>query len=168
MTGISSRIAALAGAALLAVGGAALWLSADSGPAEATRTPPPPVTPAAEAPAPLLAPPPPAPVDREGKRFARADRDDDGRITQAEYLAARRRNFDKLDRDGDGRLGFEEYATSGIAKFAKADADGNGALAPAEFATTAPKPRVRQTASVEKCACPPTETAALPEGEAAD
>jgi hypothetical protein len=168
MNGASSRIAALAGAAILAVGGAALWLSADSGPAEATRSPIAALPPAESAPAPLLAPPAPAPLDREGRRFARADRDDDGRITPTEYLATRRRNFDKLDSNGDGRLGFEEYAASGIAKFAKADADSNGDLAPAEFATTAPKPKARRTASAGKCACPTPDSAALADAEPAD
>jgi hypothetical protein len=170
MPATTSRLAALAGAAILAVGGATLWLSADTGPVEATK--PSDIAslpaPAAE-PSPLLAPSAPeAPLDREGKRFARADRDDDGRITQAEYLVTRRRNFDKLDLNRDGRLGFEEYAASGIAKFAKADADADGALVPPEFATTAPKPRARQTASAEKCACPALETAAAAEGEGQD
>lgn len=163
MPGLTSRIAALAGAGagLLTVGGAALWLSADSGPAEASR-------PSIAAPGSAVADEAAPLLDREGKRFARADRDDDGRITQAEYLTTRRRNFDKLDKNGDGRLGFEEYAASGLAKFGKADADGNGALAPAEFATAAPKPKLRQTASFEKCACPPAQTAEILEGDATD
>jgi hypothetical protein len=155
---LTSRIAALGGAALLAVGGVALWLSADSGPAEASRTtasaPLPPATDdsaGAEGPTPLLAPPPPAPLDREGKRFARADRDDDGRITQAEFLATRRRNFDKLDVNGDGRLSFEEYAASGIARFAKADTNGDKVLNPSEFATTAQKRKAPKLAATTPC-----------------
>lgn len=153
-----SRIAAIAGAGLLAVGGFMLWPSADNGRAEATRVAAPAAAELPEA-EPLLSPAPAQPRNREEQRFARADRDDDGRITQAEYLTQRRRNFDKLDVNGDGRLGFEEYAVSGIEKFGKADSNGDGALLAAEFATTAPKPKIRQTASVEKCACPPQEMA---------
>lgn len=87
---------------------------------------------------------------REKKRFARADRDDDGLIEQAEYLANRKKAFDKLDANGDGRLDFAEYAVKTVAKFAGADADNNGRLTAAEFATTAPKPRVKKPVD-----CPP-------------
>ncbi|WP_199554497.1 EF-hand domain-containing protein [Sandaracinobacteroides hominis] len=155
------RLAALSSAGLLAAGGVALWFSADVQRAEAGRIP------VAEAAAPaeesepeLVAPEPTRPKTREEQRFARADRDDDGRITQAEYLTQRRRNFDKLDLNGDGKLSFEEYAASGIEKFRKADANGDGLLLAAEFATTAPKVKKIQTASAEKCACSPTQTAA--------
>ena len=159
------RLVALLGALLMLGGAAALWFASANSRADATTTPPPARTSlatAGEAPEdPLLAPLPPAePKSREEQRFARADKDDDGRITQAEYLAARRRNFDKLDANRDGRLSFEEYATSGILKFRKADANGDGQLIPAEFATTAPKPKNRQTASVEKCRCPQDQLAA--------
>ena len=64
------------------------------------------------------------------------------------------------DLNGDGKLSFEEYAASGIEKFRKADANGDGLLLAAEFATTAPKVKKIQTASAEKCACSPTQTAA--------
>lgn len=157
------RLVALVGALLMFGGGAALWFTAADGRAGATTARlPRPALPAAPAGAeePLLAPPPPAePKSREEQRFARADKDDDGRITQAEYLAARRRNFDKLDTNNDGKLAFDEYAASGLAKFQKADSDGNGALVAAEFATTAPTRKNRQTASVEQCRCPPDQMA---------
>jgi hypothetical protein len=146
-----ARAAAVVGALALAAGGVALWVSAGDAPAEATRVAAAPLPPADDA-EPLFAPAPTAPKSREEKRFARIDRDDDGRITQAEYLALRRRNYDKLDVDGDGKLGFEEYAVAGLAKFAKADADASGQLAPSEFATTAPPPRKVQTAAA--CNCP--------------
>ena len=154
----SSRLLALAGALLLLVGGLALWLSADRGEAIAATQVPAAAT-TVEDTARALAPDLPTPEpqrkkSKEEQRFARADRDDDGRITQAEYLHQRRRNFDKLDKNGDGRLSFEEYAASGIAKFQKADGNRDGILLPAEFATTAPKPRATQSASAAKCNCP--------------
>jgi hypothetical protein len=166
----AGRFAAVAGAALLVVGGVSLWLSADgqgAGAATAASA----KLPAQAAVAPedaTLTIEPARPKSREEQRFARADKDDDGRITQAEYLQQRRRNFDKLDVNGDGGLGFEEYAASGIAKFRTADADGNGALAAAEFAKTAPKPKNRQTASVEGCRCPPTGAVASSNGDLPD
>jgi hypothetical protein len=158
----SGRAAAIIGALVLLTGGVTLWLGADRGEAgAATARPPENSLPAIAAePGADLAPAPPERArSKEEQRFARADRDDDGRVTQAEYLQQRRRNFDKLDANGDGRLEFSEYATSGIEKFSKADADRNGQLAPAEFATTAPKPKNRQMASVDGCSCPSGQTA---------
>lgn len=84
---------------------------------------------------------------REEKRFARADKDKDGRITAAELLEPRRKTYAKLDTDGDGRLTFEEWAVTTSEKFASADADRSGWLTPAEYETTKPKPVKR------KCAC---------------
>lgn len=158
-SGRPSRLAAIVGALLLALGALALWLSADRGSAVAT-----PVAQAAGAepatPSPILPetvdePTPVKKKSKEEQRFARADRDDDGRITQAEFVHARRRNFDKLDRNGDGVLQFSEYAASGLAKFAAADTDKDGALRPAEFATTAPKPRAKPAGGTPACRCPP-------------
>lgn len=94
----------------------------------------------------------PRPKTREEKRFARADRDDNGLISEEEYLHNRRRNFDRLDVDGDGRLSFREYARSGIDKFAGADANGDGVLDAEEFATLAPKPRATPARAKN---CPP-------------
>jgi hypothetical protein len=167
LSNLPVRLVAIIGALLLAAGAVALWVASGNGRAGATTT-----RPAAKAPAEnpadvladpadaLLAPPVAPPrKSKEEQRFVRADRDDDGRITQAEYLQQRRRNFDKLDANGDGRLSFEEYATSGIGKFRKADANADGALLPSEYATTAPKPKNRQMASVEPCRCPPPRLA---------
>jgi hypothetical protein len=93
--------------------------------------------------------PPAAPAkSREEKRFARADKDDDGRITRAELLEPRRKAFAKLDANGNGSLSFEEWAVKTSEKFAGADADGNGALTAAEFETTKPKTRPKP-----KCNC---------------
>ena len=148
-----------------------MWLSAD---AQQVHANVPPALPLAAAPADhessaaddslYLAPAPASAKSREEKRFARADRDDDGRITQAEYLAPRRRNFDKLDTNGDGKLSFEEYAASGIAKYLKADANGDQRLSAAEFATTAPKPAKARLAAAP---CPPDRATRRQEGRAA-
>lgn len=97
----------------------------------------------------VLRAPEATPKSREQKRFARADKDDDGRITAAELLEPRRKAFAKLDKNGNGSLSFEEWATRTVEKFGTADADRSGFLTPAEFATTAPKPAKRKAA----CAC---------------
>ena len=85
---------------------------------------------------------------REEKRFARADKDDDGKITRAELLEPRRKAFAKLDANGNGALSFEEWAVKTSDKFSGADADGNGALTPAEYEATKPKKRGKP-----KCSC---------------
>lgn len=89
------------------------------------------------------------PKSKEEKRFARADKDENGRITLAELVEPRRKAFAKLDVNSDGKLSFEEWAVRTIDKFEGADADDNEALTPAEYATTAPKPRPKKPA----CAC---------------
>jgi len=97
----------------------------------------------------VLRAPEASPKSREQKRFARADKDDDGRITAAELFEPRRKAFAKLDKNGNGALSFEEWATKTVEKFGTADADRSGFLTPAEFATTAPKPAKRKAS----CAC---------------
>ena len=140
----------LAGAAacfLLMTGAFLIWQSrAASGPGL-------PTAPAARAPgwfgdsAPLEAPEASAKT-REEKRFARYDRDKDGKVEAAEYLAARRRNFDKLDVDHNGALSFAEYAVKGIDKFNAAGGK-KGWLTPAEFVATAPPQSKRKLG----CSC---------------
>jgi hypothetical protein len=76
---------------------------------------------------------------REEKRFARYDKDKDGKVEAGEYLAARKRNFDKLDIDHNGALSFQEYAAKGIDKF-NAAGGRKGWLSAAEFVATAPPP----------------------------
>ncbi len=150
------RLAALVAILALLGGAAGLWLSAGQGQAASVPAPAPMPVVAGEddaADSELTVPAPAAPKSREEKRFARTDRDDDGRIQQAEYLAVRRRNYEKLDVNGDGRLSFEEYAAKGIAKFAGADADGDGVLVPAEFAVTAPRPRRVASAAAQCPVC---------------
>lgn len=91
----------------------------------------------------LSTPPAATPKTREEKRFGRADKDDDGRITRAELLAPRQKAFAKLDKNGDGRLAFEEWAVKTVGKFDGADDDGDGALTATEYASTAPKARTK-------------------------
>jgi hypothetical protein len=88
---------------------------------------------------------------REQKRFARYDRDQDGKVTRDEYLANRRKAFAKLGANGDGRLDFDEWAAKATAKFVAADRDKSGAMDAAEFATTAVK---RKPSSQSKCPPP--------------
>lgn len=136
-------------AALLLAGGAVMMVQsrapgADRPSLAAIPDAPPPAAEVDEhgAPLPLIGRAPGVdPKSKEEKRFARADKNKDGRITLAELVDPRRKPFAKLDRDGDGKLSFEEWSVKTIEKFHKANADGDGALSPAEYATTAPKPR---------------------------
>ena len=95
-------------------------------------------------------PEPPAASEKtkEEKRFARADKDDDGKITRAELLEPRQKAFAKLDKNGNGSLSFEEWAVKTVDKFAGADADKSGWLSPKEYETTRPKQRAKP-----KCDC---------------
>ena len=120
--------------------------------AEADDPIPPAPKPAATSYRPLTGPAadPPAASERsrEAKRFARADRDRDGRITLDEQLQPRRKAFARADRDGSGSLSFEEWTAATAAKFAKADKDGSGWLDAAEYAASKPKPKAKP-----KCRC---------------
>jgi len=78
---------------------------------------------------------------KEQRRFDRADRDNDGRITLEELLYPRRRPFQRLDSNGDGRLSFEEWAVRTRTKFGDADRDRDRILSRGEYAATAPRPR---------------------------
>jgi len=89
---------------------------------------------------PIGAAPEADPKSKEEKRFARADKDENGRITLAELAEPRRAAFARLDLNQDGKLSFEEWAVRTIDKFETADADKSKWLTPAEYATTAPKP----------------------------
>jgi hypothetical protein len=86
---------------------------------------------------------------KEEKRFARADKDENGRISLAELVEPRRKAFAKLDVNQDGKLSFEEWAVRTIDKFEGADSDGSKWLTSAEYATTAPKPARKKPA----CSC---------------
>lgn len=125
---------------LLVTGAFLLW----QGRAQSPTAPEAPQPRLAAAPAPLpLSPIPNAPSgdpkSKEEKRFARADKNEDGRITLAELVEPRRKAYAKLDVNQDGKLSFEEWAVRTIDKFETADGDKSKALTPAEFATTAPK-----------------------------
>ncbi|HEX6374379.1 MAG TPA: EF-hand domain-containing protein [Allosphingosinicella sp.] len=93
---------------------------------------------------------PPAATERSKaqKRFARADRDRDGRITLGEQLQPRRKAFARADRDGNGSLSFEEWAAGTAERFAKADKDRSGWLSPAEYEASKPKAKPKP-----KCRC---------------
>jgi len=116
--------------------------------------PPPPEARSAGRLAPGAPPRPPAADERtkEQRRFDRADRDNDGRITLEELYYPRRRAFQRLDRDGDGRLAFEEWAGSTAEKFAGADANRDQVLSRPEFTTTAPRRRAPARAK-QNCNC---------------
>ena len=87
------------------------------------------------------------PKSKEEKRFARADKDENGRITLAELVEPRRKAYAKLDVNQDGKLSFEEWAVRTIDKFEDADADKSKWLTPAEYATTAPKRKPKPACS---------------------
>ncbi|MEX6725002.1 histidine kinase [Parapedomonas caeni] len=96
-------------------------------------------------------------AEREARRLRRYDKDRDGQVDRAEFLASRRKAFGKLDQDGDGRLSFEEYAIATATKFTGADVNGDNRLSAAEFATTAVK---RAGSATRRTDCPPAvETA---------
>ena len=94
-------------------------------------------------------PPAASDADKEARRFARADKDKDGKIELAEMLVGRRKGFDKLDTNHDGVLSFEEYTAKTRQKFSEADGDHSGWLSGAEYAETAP----RKKAHAARCAC---------------
>lgn len=93
-------------------------------------------------------PPKASRMTREQRRFARYDRDGDGRITRAEMMASRVAGFRKLDTDGNNLLTFEEWAVTTSNRFKAADANGDLSLTPKEFATTRHKQHTRP-----KCGC---------------
>jgi len=142
-------LAGIAAFLLLITGATLMW----RGNAQEPGVPPPPAPRFAAATPATLAPigsaPAADPKSKEEKRFARADKNEDGRISLAELVEPRRKVFAKLDVNQDGKLGFEEWAVKTIDKFEGADADKNAALTPAEYAATAPKPKAKKPA----CAC---------------
>ena len=138
-------LAALASGLLLIVGAVLIWQGrADQ--AQAVPMPPPPQ--AAGNAGPLPEPPEASPKSREEKRFARADKDDNGRIVLAELTEPRRKAFAKLDKNGNGALSFDEWAVKTIDKFAGADKDRSGWLDASEYASTAPPPPKKK-----RCSC---------------
>ena len=87
------------------------------------------------------------PKSKEEKRFSRADKDENGRVTLAEMVEPRRKAYGKLDLDSDGKLSFEEWSVKTISKFEAADANKDKQLSSTEFATTAPKPKKKPACS---------------------
>ena len=146
-------LAGVASCFLLMTGAFLLWQGRAQGSAQFTAPPPAPRLAATPTTAPtFLSPIPEAPSadpkSKEEKRFARADKDDNGRITLAELVEPRRKAYAKLDLNSDGKLSFEEWAVKTIDKFAEADDDKSKWLTPVEYATTAPKRKAKPA-----CAC---------------
>ena len=139
-----ARILAGAAAFILLVTGTVLFWRGSPG---ESALPPAPTASNAR-PSMLAAPPEASPKSREEKRFARADKDKNGRIEREELLGPRRKAFAKLDKDGNGTLAFEEWAVRTVDKFGEADKDRTGWLTPAEYAITAPPPPKKKS-----CAC---------------
>lgn len=147
-------LAGIAASLLLITGATLMWRGSAQAPDDPlpTAAPAPLFAAAAVAATPVtLAPigeaPSADPKSKEEKRFARADKNDDGRISLAELVEPRRKAFAKLDLDHDGKLGFEEWAVKTIGKFEEANDDDNGWLTPTEYAATAPKPRAKPACS---------------------
>lgn len=88
---------------------------------------------------------------KEQRRFDRADRDKNGRITLDELYQPRRKAYERLDTNRDGRLSFEEWAVRTSTKFGEADANRDRALDRTEYAATAPRPR--PPSRERGCAC---------------
>jgi EF hand len=140
-------LAGIGSAILLMVAGLVIWQARADKP---SLIPPAPSAAAAPLGIADLAPPPEASErTREEKRFARYDKDKNGAVARAEYLAGRQKGFAKLDVNGDGRISFEEYAVKAVVKFAAADKDKNNALNATEFATTRV---IRKAKAKPKCA----------------
>jgi hypothetical protein len=118
-------------------------------PAALGRKPAPDALPSADV-ANLHGPKPPeaTKLTREQRRFARYDRNSDGRITRNEMMSTRTPQFRELDTDGNNLLTFEEWAISTGDRFKGADRNGDGWLSPEEFATTRPKEKPNP-----KCGC---------------
>ena len=147
-------LAGIACILLLITGATLMWRGSGEGP-ETPRAPTPrfaaAVTTTSTTPTltPIGQAPSADPKSKEEKRFARSDKNDDGRITLAELVEPRRKAFARLDLDQDGKLGFEEWAVKTIDKFEGADDDKNASLTATEYAATAPKPKTKQA----RCAC---------------
>ena len=94
------------------------------------------------------APPEATELDREQRRFARLDRDFDGRITRNEMMSTRTNDFRRLDVDGNNLLTFEEWAVVTANRFRAADANGDLWLSREEFWTTRPREQPKP-----KCKC---------------
>jgi Ca2+-binding EF-hand superfamily protein len=67
----------------------------------------------------------------------RADTDNDGAISRAEYMAQSDQRFARLDANGDGQLSGDELAGRGGRRMADADTNKDGKISKAEFAAQA-------------------------------
>ena len=152
-----NRIVIGALSALFFVAAGLFWWQ---GRAATERGAPPPVIAALESPAPGPLPtadgqgqrgplPPEASeATREQRRFARFDRDFDGRVTRNELMASRTAAFRQLDTNHNNLLTFEEWAVTTGNRFKAADSNGDLWLTRQEFATTRPPVPAKP-----KCSC---------------
>ena len=89
---------------------------------------------------------------KQDRRFARYDKNKDGRVTRTEVLATRVKAFQKLDTNHDNLLSFEEWAVKTSNRFTEMDANGDGIVTRAEFdAFTAAQDKKKKARA--KCAC---------------
>ncbi|MDE2405511.1 MAG: hypothetical protein KGM17_12665 [Sphingomonadales bacterium] len=120
-------------------------------------------------------------ASKEERRFARLDRNRNGRVERAELLATRVKAFQKLDANHDNLLTFEEWAVKTVDRFRSLDRDGDGVVSRAEldawYAARDAKAaaRARPSASRPGCSCAPakpsgkgTRAASDDEGEPPD
>ncbi|MCL6682505.1 EF-hand domain-containing protein [Sphingomonas alba] len=143
---MARTLAAIVSGLFLIIGAVLLWQGRPEK-AEAVTLPPPPQ--ADQSRAPLVSAPEATPKSREERRFSRADKDKNGKISAEELYGPRRKAFAKLDTNGNGSLSFEEWAAKTIDKFEGADKDKSGWLTAAEYATTAPPPPKKKP----RCGC---------------
>jgi len=93
-------------------------------------------------------PPQASEKSKEERRFDRADKNNDGRVTREEMLQPRMKAYQRLDTNKNSSLSFEEWAVRTATKFGEADSNRDGNLTRQEYATTAPRPRPQN-----KCNC---------------
>jgi len=141
-------VAGGASALLLIAAGFFIWRSGADAEDSIPPAPPPRAASVQAGPGPRLAPPAASEPRQQARRFARADRNRDGRITLDEQLQPRRKAFARADRDGDGSLSFEEWTAASAVRFAKADKDKSGWLDAAEYEASRPKPKAKP-----RCKC---------------
>lgn len=152
-------LAGVVSALLLAGAGLFFWQGMDRGNAAIPTAP---VSEPDYALADIPAAPAATAKSKEEKRFNRYDKDKNGAVSTAEYLASRQKAYAKLDLNRDGVLQFNEYAAKTTQKFAKADGDRSGGLTRTEFATT----RVMRKSPPRRAVdCPPVAPLRAPEAE---
>jgi len=67
----------------------------------------------------------------QGKMLKYADQNDDGKITQEEFISHAKKRFEKMDRNGDGALDKSDHGMRH--SFDDLDKDGDGQISRDEF-----------------------------------